>query len=83
MTDTNQEVKSFELGKTYSYSLAGDHDAITLLTVTKVTAKTVTVEDSEGNSKRCKIVRVEDNEFILPQGRHSMAPVMRADAVVA
>jgi hypothetical protein len=57
-----------------------DHNCIFTAKVIKVTAKTVTIDDSIYGVKRCKI-HVDDRdggEFIFPHGKHSMAPIFRA-----
>jgi hypothetical protein len=62
--------------QTYEMTFASNSEAVTYFTVTKRTAKFVTLEDSDGKQTRVGI-HVRDNaEFCMPFGRYSMAPVL-------
>ena len=70
-------MKTFKSGTEIKTRSICDHNCIFTAKVIKRTAKTVTII-TMGEERRCKI-HVEDNEeFIFPHGRYSMAPVMRA-----
>lgn len=56
-----------------------NNDCIFRATVIKRTAKTITIVESNGKEKRCKIHLSGDSEYILPDGRYSMAPTFRAN----
>jgi len=67
---TNQELSSRSIC---------DHNCIFTGTVTKRTAKMVTIKTSMYGEKRCKIHTDENgNEFAYPHGTFSMAPIFRA-----
>jgi len=73
-------MSTFTTGQQLSTSSICDHNCIFSSTVTKRTAKTVTITDRGGkDEKRCKVHTDEvGNEFIYPYGRYSMAPIFRA-----
>lgn len=72
---------NFEIGKTYYTRSICDSNLIHKVTVTKRTAKTVTVEG--WRNKRCKIyIAADGDEFILPES-YSMAPRFCASREVA
>ena len=74
--------KQFEVGKTYSTRSACDYDCIFTFTVTKRTAKTVTVRSNLGEVARK--VRVYDGaEHLYPHGIYSMAAIISADKEAA
>lgn len=65
----------FEAGKTYTTRSICDHDTIIRVTVAKRTAKTITTDEG-------KVLRVGDYdgvEHVMPWGRYSMAPMVRAN----
>ena len=70
----------FEQGKTYEGRMICDSDLIERITVAKRTDKTLVT--AEG--KRLKI-HTRDNgcEYIYPDGRYSMATMIRAEKVAA
>lgn len=70
----------FEAGKTYSTRSACDYNCIFVFKIVKRTAKQLTFERRDGELQRCGIkTDSEGNEYALPMGRYSMAPVIRAD----
>lgn len=74
----------FEVGKTYEAKSAASHSWRPLYTVVARTAKFVTIEDSDGNRKRVGVkTALADNgaaaEWAFPDGRYSMALVLRAE----
>lgn len=75
-------MKKFEIGKTYSTRAAGDHNLFYTYTVTARTARTVTIKDDTGRETKHRIRtrpdRIEEAETIYPEGRYSLAPVLRA-----
>ena len=81
---TNGSVRTmanFEIGKTYYTRSICDSNLVHKVTVTKRTAKTVTVEG--WRNKRCKIhIAADGDEFILPES-YSMAPRFCASREVA
>ena len=80
-----EEIKRFEVGKTYQTRSICDHNCIISITVTARTEKTITV--IEGNeSKRLRINEKSTEwhkaETVYPWGHYSMAPQIHADEVV-
>lgn len=67
-----ESVKKFEVGRKYKTRLGNGY------TITKRTAKTVSIVDDFGNVKRCKVYADKISEFVYPEGRYSMAPVLHA-----
>ena len=67
-------MKTFETGKTYSTRSICDADCIFSLTVVSRTAKTIKTSDG----KSLRIALHEGNEYVMPFGRYSMAPMIRA-----
>ena len=80
-----EEMKTFEVGKTYATNSICDHNCWFIYTVLKRTEKTVWIRDKFGNEKRCKIHSggYYKNETIYPQGHYSMCPVLGAEDEVA
>ena len=74
----------FEIGKSYMMRSACDHECIWTYTVTHRTASTITISDGK-KVKRCRIIKTytDDAEAVLPLGRFSMAPVLRAKNEIA
>jgi hypothetical protein len=69
---------TFEIGKTYSVRSVCDYDCIFRFEVIGRTAQTVKIRSNFGVKSRG--IRIVDGaEQILPLGRYSMAPVLRAD----
>lgn len=67
-------MKQFEQGQTYTTRSLCDHDCIYTITVAKRTTKTITT--SEGQLLRVGVY--QDAEYVMPKGRYSMAPTIRA-----
>lgn len=76
-------MKKFEIGKTYTMTSPCDRGCVWVYTVTSRTAATITITDGT-ETKRCRISTWSDNsEAVLPLGRYSMCPVLRAENEVA
>lgn len=75
-------MKKFEIGKTYTMTSPCDSNCVWTYTVTKRTAKTVTVSDGT-ETKTCRVnTQVSEDrnaETIFPVGRYSMCPTLGAD----
>jgi hypothetical protein len=69
----------FEINKTYYCNSICDSDCKMEYTITKRSSKSVWI-----NEKRFKInISLNDgNEFIYPEGKYSMCPILRAERVV-
>lgn len=76
-------MKRFEIGKTYSMSSACDHECVWTYIVAERTASTITLVDSYGEAKKCRINSKYSEycgaEVVFPLGRYSMAPILRAE----
>jgi hypothetical protein len=68
----------FEAGKTYKTRSICDYDCVFSYSVVSRSDKTITVA-YRGAVKRCKIQVGDGVEFAYPEGRYSMAPVIKAD----
>lgn len=75
---------TFQIGSTYAMRWVGDADAITPCKVLKRTAKFVTFELPGFGIKRAgvKVCTFSGNEYALPTGSYSMAPVVRAERLI-
>lgn len=84
----SNEIKRFEVGKTYYTRSIGDHDCIISGKVISRTAATVkmdlgrgwgirTLRISKGLTEFCKA------EAVKPWGTYSMSPTLKADRTVA
>lgn len=75
-------MKQFEIGKTYTMASPCDRNCVWTYTVTKRTAKTITINDGQ-ETKTCRVnaqtSEYRDAESIFPLGRYSMCPVLSAD----
>ncbi len=75
-------MKQFEIGKTYTMASPCDRNCVWTYTVTKRTAKTITISDGT-ETKTCRVnVQVSEDrnaETIFPMGRYSMCPALSAD----
>lgn len=75
-------MKQFEIGKTYTMASPCDRNCVWTYTVTKRTAKTITISDGT-ETKTCRVnVQVSEDrnaEIIFPLGRYSMCPALSAD----
>ena len=67
--------KTFEAGKTYTGRSVCDHDCIISVSVAKRTAKSI--RTTEGKTLRIA-VSFDGEEYVMPWGRYSMAPMVRA-----
>jgi hypothetical protein len=77
-SNVTQLTKCFEVGKTYSTRSICNSDCIFSFTILGRTAKTITFK-SMGAIKTKGIKIHEAVETCMPQGRHSIAPMIRAD----
>ena len=72
-------MKQFEVGKAYTTL---DNLGIKYKVLSR-TAATVTLEDMNGNIKRCRIISkasaFRNAESVYPMGNYSMAPILSAD----
>jgi hypothetical protein len=76
---------TFQIGQTYQTSSPCDHECTIRVTITRRTAKTVTVTSEDIPNQKIHIFRVyvwHDVESFRPWGTHSMCPIMTADKVV-
>lgn len=75
-------MKKFEIGKTYTMESLCDRNCVWTYTVTKRTAKTITISDGT-ETKTCRVnAQVSEDrnaETIFPVGRYSMCPTLSAD----
>lgn len=72
----------FIAGNTYSCRSMGDYDCVFTFDILSRTAKTVTFT-YYNETKRAKINTNSDGqEYILPLGRYSMAPVLYATSAI-
>lgn len=79
---TETAIATFEVGKTYSVRSACDYDCIFRFTVTRRTAKTITV--TYHGEQQTRGIRVLDSvEHCFPLGRYTMAPMLGADRMEA
>lgn len=77
-------MKKFEIGKTYTMTSPCDRGCVWVYTVTARTAATITITD--GTETRCCRINAgwsDKGEAVLPLGRYSMCPVLRAENEVA
>lgn len=78
-TTTATKTETFQVGTTYTTRFATDATSVLSYTVTRRSAKFVTLTDAFGDTVRVGIKTDERGEWALPQGTYSMAPVIRAD----
>lgn len=72
-------MNKFEVGMIYSTRSIGDSNCIWSYIITSRTEKFVSLKDVDSDeSTRCKIKIDDRGEYVLPQGRFSMCPVLRA-----
>ena len=74
-------MRVFEVGKEYSMRSACDNECVWRFKVVARTEKTVTLvglNNKDGGVKRISKAYSDDGEAVLPLGRYSMAPVLRA-----
>lgn len=72
---------AFQIGKSYKMFSACDQDCIWVYTVTARTAKSITLTDEDGNTKRCRVYEFMGAESCKPLGSYSMAPTLSANRV--
>lgn len=74
-------MKKFEIGKEYTMRSVCDHNCVWAYTVTDRTAQTITITDGK-TTKKCRINKaiseMDNREAVFPEGRYSMAPILRA-----
>lgn len=74
-------MKKFEIGETYRMTSACDHNCEWVYTVIARTAATITITDGKV-TKKCRINKQVSEwagaESVYPEGRYSMAPILRA-----
>ena len=72
--------RQFEIGQTYSCRSICDHECIFEFTVTKRTAKFVTLENRHGRIRRAgvRVSEYDNAEMCYPMGNYSMCPVITA-----
>lgn len=79
-----EEIKRFEVGKTYQTRSICDHECIISITVTARTDKTITAIE-HGETKRLRIneksTEYHKAETVYPWGHYSMAPQIHADQI--
>ena len=74
-----EEIRTFEIDKTYTFRFIGDSDSCVPVKVLKGTAKFVTIQVRNDKPVKCG-VRVWDGvESCYPLGKYSMAPILRAE----
>lgn len=78
----DRKMKKFEVGKTYSMRSICNHECVWTYTVIARTAATITITDGK-ETKTCRINKVissyDNKEAVLPLGRYSMCPILRAE----
>lgn len=72
------DIKAFEVGRTYQTRSICDHNCIFSVEIVKRTAKTVIVRKN-GKEQRNKITVINGRETIYPWGVYSMCPVISAE----
>ena len=80
-------IKRFEVGKTYTTTSMCDSDCVLEIKILRRTAQTVTAEIVRGviNGERFKTLKIDQkfaemfgHEAVKPWGSYSMAPIVRA-----
>lgn len=72
-------MNKFSKGQELATRSVCDHNCIFTAVVVDRTTKMVTIDDSIYGVKRVKVHTDERGEYIFPHGKHSMAPIFRAD----
>lgn len=77
-------MKTFENNTTYKMGFAGDSNLFVFFTVVRRTAKSVWIKEQNSNadSFRCGIKVYNGEEYVMPYGRYSMAPVLNAKRAI-
>ena len=73
------EIKTFEIDKTYTFRFIGDADSCVPVKILKRTAKFVTVQVRNEEPTRCKVKIWNGSESCYPLGTYSMCPILSAD----
>lgn len=68
----------FEVGDELTARSAGDYDCVWRFTVTKRTARFITLEQDSGETMRVGVREHDGEEWASPFGSYSLAPVVRA-----
>lgn len=68
---------AFEAGKTYEGRSVCDSELRIVVSVAKRTAKTITTIDG----KTMRVAEHGGSEYVMPWGRYSMAPCVRAERI--
>lgn len=80
--DTSSYPARFEVGGVYTYRLATDASTLYEVTVVARTAKFVTIQEGhrgpERQVQRKVNLTAEGVEYVMPDGRYSMAPLLSA-----
>ena len=82
MTTIPTLTEKFIPGLTYVAHWPSDSTFRTLFTVTRRSAKFITVEDAQGATKRIGVTVWDGEETALPYGRYSLAPTIRATRTI-
>ena len=69
----------FQANKSYPYRLAVDSTRWYEVAIIRRTAKSVWISDGGDPVKRCKIYLDDGNEYIYPDGKYSMCPIVRSN----
>ena len=73
-------MKRFEKGKTYYCRMTVDYDSVLYYYIDRRTKKSVWITGGvDQHHKRRKVTSRDGVEFIDPEGRFSMSPILRAD----
>jgi hypothetical protein len=79
----SNETTTFEAGRTYFYTFAGDSGVKVFVTIKRRTAKNVWIQDAHSDRIVRRAIDIYNGEeTILPLGRFSMAPVLNARRVI-
>lgn len=77
-TTTQTDAATFQVGQTYTAASACNSECVWHFTVTKRTAKFVTLTERSGETMRVGVRAWDGEEWASPFGTYSMAPVIRA-----
>lgn len=81
---SENEYKKFEVGRTHATRSVCNSECIFKITIIKRTEKTVTIDEGNGKTKRCKIYTdMRNAEAIYPYGIYSMCPIIDASEKIA
>ncbi len=74
------DINRFEVGKVYSHGYIGDSSLKTSYKVLKRTPQTVVIQDINGGESVTRKISIYDkSEMVLPNGRYSMCPTLKAE----